>query len=327
MLQVNKDLNLYMSSGNIFSALAKYNSATDENYLTESFVFVISSILKREPDIGIELLNNLCVNNCGFSFSNNEKISVSTQDVTEQGTPDIKISSPEKLIYIEVKHESDLGYRQIERYKEVLTKSPLNVKRVVLLTHYPIDFQSTAEKPDKHVRWFEVYDWLVDSKYQSQDSVIIYLLEHFTSFLEAKGMIIKKVGLEYVNGMHALNSLMNMIESAIEASGIRFFQDYPRSAGWGFKGYWMEEKKYWCGIHFNNPTVLTFELTDKGRFNQKTIEKMGYEMREGKERLWFRLPLEENNFFSLDKDKQLEMITDFVRKSYSDAERMIVKPS
>jgi len=37
----------YMSGVNIFSALAKYNSASDENYLTESFVFVINTLLQQ----------------------------------------------------------------------------------------------------------------------------------------------------------------------------------------------------------------------------------------------------------------------------------------
>jgi hypothetical protein len=311
-----------MSGDNIFSALAKYNSATDENYLTESFVFLINSLLKREPNVGIMILNQLCSIDNECLFDSNESISVSTQDVTEQGTPDIRISSPEKLIYVEVKHESDLGYRQIERYKEALMKSRATFKRIILLTRYPVDFQNAEEKPDKHIRWSKVYDWLVDVKYQSQDTINIYLLEHFMSFLEVKGMVIKTVGLEYVNGMHALNSLMNMIESAIETSGIRFFKGYPRSAGWDFKGFWIEEKQYWCGIHFNNPSVLTFEIADKENFNQSIVGTTEYELKKGKERLWFRLPLEEHNFFSLNKDEQLELITKFVKTSYAKANKM-----
>jgi len=315
-----------MSSKNIFSALSKYNSATSENYLTESFIFVVNALLQRERIIAGEFLNHLCVSNNEFSFSTTECVSVSTQEVTEQGTPDIKISSPDKLIYIEVKHESELGYHQIERYKQALMKSPATVQCVILLTHYPVAFQNTEEKPYKHIHWSEVYDWLVEAKNKSQDHIVIYLLEHFTSFLEAKGMVIKEVGIEYINGMYALNSLMNMIESAIEASGIRFFKDYPRSAGWGFKGYWMEGKQYWCGIHFNNPTVLTFELTNKGSFNQNTTEEeTGIELREGKERLWFRLPLEEINFFAMGKEKQLEIITAFLKNAHSEAKKMRVK--
>jgi len=45
-----------MSDENIFSALEKYNSAIDENYLTESFVFVINTLLQQERPIGIEIL-------------------------------------------------------------------------------------------------------------------------------------------------------------------------------------------------------------------------------------------------------------------------------
>jgi len=313
-----------MSDENIFSALAKYNSATDENYLTEAFVFVLKHLLEKERSIGIKILTNLCVNNNEFSFDANEDISITTQVSTEQGTPDIEITSPDKLIYIEVKHESDLGTRQISRYKKALDASQKPVRCVILLSRFVVDFEEN-ERPYKCVHWHKICDLFQNTIARAKEPVSGYLIDAFKSFLEAKGMIIKQVGLEYVNGMHALNSLMNMIESAIEASGIRFFQDYPRSAGWEFKGYWMEEKQYWCGVHFNNPTVLTFELADKGRFNQKNIEKTGYELKEGKERLWFRLPLEEINFFSLDKDKQLEEITKFVKAAYSDFQKMRVK--
>ena len=67
-----------MSSENIFSALAKYNSTIDENYLTEAFVFVINSLLERDHPIGIEILTQLCVKNKEFSFNMDEYISVST---------------------------------------------------------------------------------------------------------------------------------------------------------------------------------------------------------------------------------------------------------
>src|SRR3989304_3105593 len=125
-----------MSGGNIFSALARYNSATDENYLTESFVFLLDSLLERERDVGLEILNQLCVKDNDFSFDTNEIIAISTQDVTEEGTPDIKVSSPNKLIYMGVRHDSPLGYKQIERYKKALGSSPAVIKQVILLTRF-----------------------------------------------------------------------------------------------------------------------------------------------------------------------------------------------
>ena len=37
---------------NVFSSLSKYCSSTDENYLTESLVFLIKLLLKRMPEEG-----------------------------------------------------------------------------------------------------------------------------------------------------------------------------------------------------------------------------------------------------------------------------------
>ena len=54
---------------------------------------------------------------------------------------------------------------------------------------------------------------------------------------------------------------------------------------------------------------------DKSKFNIDRVEEPSYEVREGKERLWFRLELEDKLFFALDKDKQLEEITNFIKKS------------
>lgn len=67
-----------MSNENIFSALAKYNSARDENYLTEAFVVVLNSLLLRERSIGLQILTQLCVKNNEFAFDADEYIPIST---------------------------------------------------------------------------------------------------------------------------------------------------------------------------------------------------------------------------------------------------------
>jgi len=312
-----------MPSENIFSALAKYNSAIDENYLTESFVFVINTLLQQEHSIGIEILNQLCVENNEFSFDTDEDISVSTQEVTEQGTPDIRVSSLNKVIYIEVKHDSAVDLEQLRRYKEHLKSLSAPIKRLILLTKYPVDFNEHQGIADKHVRWSEVHIWLANVK--PQDSVTAYLIKQFKSFLEVKGMSIEKVGWEYINGVPAFNNLISMIDAAIKDAEIPFYSAYPKSAGWDFKGFWLENKEFWCGIHYNNPLVVTFELIDKEKFNAKLVETPSYTVKQGKERMWFRLPLEDIHFFALDKDKQLEEITKFVKTAYAEAQQMRVK--
>jgi hypothetical protein len=309
-----------VSDKDIFSALAKYNSARDENYLTEAFVFLINYLLSNERPIGTEILNKLCVRNNEFYFDIDEVITVSTQEVTEQGTPDIKIFTPDKLIYIEVKHDSSLGYKQISRYKKAIESSVVGTNKVILLTRFNIDIEEEIEKPYKHVRWFEIYNWLADAK--TQDSVAAYLIEQFKSFLEVKQMSIQKVGWEYINGIPALNNLINMIEVAIQGASLDVYQ---KSAAWDAKGFYVESTEFWCGIHYDNPLILSFNMMHKTKYNRERLKESRYELREGRYRLWFRLPLEEIHFFSLDKDEQLEKLTKFVKIAYADAQKMRVK--
>ncbi len=135
-------------------------------------------------------------------------------------------------------------------------------------------------------------------------------------------MSIQKVSWEYINGVPAFNNLINMIEVAMQGALLRVQQ---KSAGWDRKGFYVESTEFLCSIHYNNPLVVTFELTDKKNYNKELVDEPSYEVREGKERLWFRLPLEKIHFFSLTKDKQLEEITKFVRTAYAEAKQMRVK--
>jgi len=197
------------------------------------------------------------------------------------------------------------------------------IKHVVLLTRYAIDFEKQEERPYKHVRWFEVYNWLENAKRKIQDPVGIYLIESFKSFLEVKQMSMQKVGWEYINGVPAFNNLINMIEVAIQSTSLRIHQ---RSAGWDFKGFYVENTELWCGIYYtNSPEVIILEIPNKKKFNAKLVDAPSYSVREDKDSIWFRFLLEDSPFFSLDKDKQLEEITKFVRTAYAEAQQMRVK--
>lgn len=124
-----------------------------------------------------------------------------------------------------------------------------------------------------------------------------------------------------INGVPALNNLVTMLDIAIPAASIAI---YSKSAGWDCKGFWLDDKKYISAIYYDQPLLITFEIAAKTRYNQEVLKEPGYELREGRERLWFRLLLEDIPFFSLDKDRQLEEITNFVKTVYSDAKRIRV---
>jgi len=313
-----------MTGDSIFSALARYNSATDENYLTECFVFLLNSLLEKERTIGIQILNQLCVKDNEFCFDADEAISVSTQDVTEEGTPDIRISSPNKLIYVEVKHDSPLSYQQIERYKKALESSDAAVKHVVLLTRFAIDFEKEDERPYKHVYWRDVYKLLEST--HAEDPVIVYLIDSFKSFLEVKQMAIQKVGWEYINGMPAFNNLISMIEAALQSAKIPI---YRNSTGWDYKGFLLENQEFWCGIVYDEPEVIRFQITDRKGFAAmlEAGDEIEYLVSEAKDKrsIFVDLSLEDIHFFSLDKDKQLEEITRFVKTSFAGAQKMRIK--
>lgn len=61
---------------------------------------------------------------------------------------------------------------------------------------------------------------------------------------------------------------------------------------------------------------------DKAKYDKDKLPEPTYLLQEGKKRLWFRLPLEEIHFFSLDKDEQLDEIINFLKTSHTEAEMM-----
>jgi hypothetical protein len=317
---------LTLTGQNIFSALAKYNSAIDENYLTESFIFVVNSLLSEtqtsDRGIGCEFLTWICAKNNEFNFASNDIISVSTQERTGQGTPDIMVTSPNKLIYIEVKHDSPLGDEQISRYKKALDESQASIKKVVLLTRFPIDFKDKKEEPYKHVHWYEVYNWFSVNIRYIKDPVNTYLTKSFNAFLEEKKMSLQKVGWEYINGMPQMLNMMSMIEAAIEGAGIKLYPSYPRAVALEWRGFYLGSNSLLCGIYYSDPLRIFLELEDKKNWDKNLLPTPTYPIHENSKVYRFYLALEDYHFFSLNKDEQLALITKFVKTAYEEANKM-----
>lgn len=307
---------------NIFTVLGKYSSTSEENYLTEAFVFLVKHLLDRDHPVGIELLTKLCVDNDEFVFDPSEPISVATQVGTEQGRPDIRLSTPDKLlIYIEVKHDSGLGYRQLERYKKALEESGAKIKKLILLTRFSIDLTDDEAKLCKHVKWFEVYNWLTEAK--PEDPVSRYLARSFLDFLEEKKMSMQKVGWEYIKGVPALVNLMNMIEVAIKSTPLSI---HRKSGGWEWKGFYLDNGDYFCGVYYSNPLSVVFELQFEAKPSEEIPTTSGYRYdRTPGGKIYFALDLEPEDFFALNKDQQLETISTFLKKVYATAQK-IPKP-
>ena len=65
------------TNNNIFLALEKYNSAVDENYLTEAFVFLLNSLLENDRFLCLEILTHLCIKDNEYCFLEDEVIVIS----------------------------------------------------------------------------------------------------------------------------------------------------------------------------------------------------------------------------------------------------------
>jgi len=314
-----------MSNVDIFSTLAKYNSAINENYLTEAFVYVINSILEKDSSACCELLNRLCVVENEFSFSPEDQITVTTQDTTETGRPDIKISTSDKLIYIEVKHDSPLGHNQIQRYKQALESSPAITKHVVLLTRFAINITKREEQPYKHIRWFQVFNWLSDLLEDTTNEVIKFLIHNFNKFLEGKQMSMQKVSWEYINGLPAFMNLLNMIELAIRGAGLSLYKAYPTAVAKESRGFYIENNRRWCGIIYDSHLEIVYQVSDVNEHDINKVKKPTYKFEDDKWGIYFYLPLEDYHFFSLSKDEQLELITSFIKTVHSEVKQMRIR--
>lgn len=68
---------------NLFICLSKFCSS-EENFLTESFVYTIQVILEKEGILGRDILDKICTDNKDFSFKDDEAIEIKTQQTIKK---------------------------------------------------------------------------------------------------------------------------------------------------------------------------------------------------------------------------------------------------
>ena len=145
---------------NLFLRLHKWAARQDENFLTESLAVVLEQLLVLAPEVGTRMVARLTGGFIELPPEDAGAIEIRTQVEAVQGRPDLEIRTPHRLVWIEVKAESELRTGQLEGYRVLLGECGVAETRLILLTRYPEVFQPEAERPDLAVRWFEVADWL-----------------------------------------------------------------------------------------------------------------------------------------------------------------------
>ncbi len=282
---------------NFFSKLGKYK-VSDENFLTEAFVHLLEILLVKEKSQCLCLLEKVCRTGQERLFLENENLTITTQSsAAELGTPDIKIFSDNILIYIEVKDGSGMGKNQISNYKESLRRSNYPKTALVVLTRFPVDFPE-FQKPDKHVRWYEIYDWLTELNIR--EPLALYFKEHFLEFLREKKMNIQKISSGLIEGISANMNFLDMLTCAAECAGLEI---YDRSLGQNWIGVYIGNNQNFCAVWYEDLFRLRYEFyADKNSDHSSKTSHLNFA---------------EEKFFELDKKTQLELLTGFIKRHYS----------
>jgi hypothetical protein len=323
---------------NLLTALHRWSSRQDENFVTDSFAHALRRLLEFDPMVGLEILRRLTDYRLNVTQqSEAQSIAVTTQVTTELGTPDIEIRACDHLAYIESKVEAELGDRQLERYLEMLEKdSDVSSRTLVLLSRYPVELDQGLSERVVQRRWYQVADWLHAAlrSHSILDPINVFLVEQFIGFLQSRNITMEKVGWDLPGGVKSLRSLALMLGEAIAA--VKFAKE--KSVAWDYVGFSVLEKDklsgkpikpFFLGIYYEHPEVIVFE-TNQASVGDDAIERVGFgklvidrDKQSGKK--WVNellLDSEDVHFFALSRERQMQRVEEFLRHSLAAANRI-----
>ena len=296
-------------NNNLLLKLHRYSHRQDENFITESFVHLLVHLIESEPTIGITLLNKLSSNKLRWYKKESKRISILSQIKTDEGIPDIEVQSIDKLMYIEVKVESDFSHNQIKRYKNVLIKSDCDKTHLTVLTRYPYTESSKSAMPDSAFRWHHIVDWLDKLVEDIDNDVSHFIINQFVNFLKMKGIAMEKISWELINGLKSFNNLMVMLREAIVANKLK----KRRGSGKTWDGYYLDD--YWVGIRYESPNTIGIYTNHPVKKTKNKQTKLGLI---GEDKCWgneLDMEAEKVHFFALPKESQVQCLEKFIKES------------
>ncbi|HTU89371.1 MAG TPA: hypothetical protein VMF69_04665 [Gemmataceae bacterium] len=316
-----------MSDGpNLFARLHKWAARQDENFLTESLAVVLELLLILAPEAAVRLVSRLTGRFIELPPYEASSVVVQTQVEAGEGRPDLELRVPYRLVWIEVKVESELRTGQLEGYRVLLRECGIEQTRLVLLTRHREVFESDEARPDLEVRWFELAEWLEMelSSIESSSKVASFLARQFLDFLKERNMNLTQVGKYMPDGLRALSSWLNMLREAAAACQVKKIR---LSDAWDYNGVSLEGGKYWIGFSHTDPEKLNFSTFS--RLDPEAAARRGIPLLKSTEALgglkWSKsveLESEPVHFFSRSKVSQMEWLESFLRECLEMARSM-----
>lgn len=229
--------------------LHRLASGQDENFLTECLAHVIQAFLEMERKSAIALLRCICPKGLPISSQDTDSIVVETQFSTPSGRiPDLVLRGHDSIVFIEVKVDSGFGSNQLENYRTDLSERNESQRTLGTLTRYAI---ATEDGPaDFNRRWYDVASTLC--LISPETEVGKYLKNEFLELLRYRGITMDPVSWELAEGVRSFRSLIDMLGEAVRQKEVQ----HTRSGAWDWQGYYLERKRFFIGIYFDEPSVL-----------------------------------------------------------------------
>ncbi len=321
---------------NLYNRLFKYKPekelSSSENFITESFVYILDFSLKHSTEFLLHFFQRLGIT---INKQDYHKIFIDTQRQFEtiynlKAIPDICIQIDSNLFIFEVKYDSGINeyqlpdnpiitINQIDKYQGIITNPKLILHIFTIVIHSSnIDFKKSNPDFKDEILWHEIYNSI--RIYHSDNHIENYLHNEITKFMEDNKMAIPKVSYELQNGMQALLNLYDQIEIVLEKLKI----PYNSSFGYNWTGYYLfrdsskNDKYYgWIGTYWE-VDKLTFIFSDP-----KAQEKISQEKRENEferqvdTKIFCKYFIYENeHYFCLSAQEQLDKLSDWIGQNY-----------
>ncbi len=297
-----------MKDQNIFIPLHNLANQQDENFLTEIFVYLLNHYLKYEKQAALLLIKRMTDNKIKIVETELIGLDISTRAKTEEGVPDIYVFSKNVLIFIEVKVDSDFGWKQLSKYKEVLEKSE-KITMLITLTRYHHKLHNPDIEPDYGFRWHHLSDWLNELDLNLEISR--FLTNQYIELLKHRGVAMEKTNWQLVEGVKSLKNLVDMIGEALSSASI---QIHSKSGAWKWMGYYIEEKKFFVGIYYDTPNFI-FLNTEVALLDGIPKEPEIGEYDGGGWQNGLDMESESEYFFSRTKASQIILLEKFLKKN------------
>jgi hypothetical protein len=306
-----------MDTSNLLVKLHRLASSQDENFITESFVFLLNYLLENEPTAGANFLSYITNRCIDLPPDGLAQVDIKTQFRTDSGLPDIRILTNEILVFIEVKVDSGFGKDQLVRYKTELKKLSQG-KKSLLVTITRFSEGPSEDVVDLPLLWYQVAEWLEELKLKKKISE--FLRHQFLGLLESRGLFMEQVGWELVAGIRALQFVTDMIDEALKSKKIPI---YKATGAWGWRGYYIDKKKFYVGIYFGSPNMISMTSEEVALKNNFPREPEVGRVENGRWRNDLDLTAEDVHFFSRSKASQLRCLEEFIEKSYSYVKKLV----